>query len=103
MAPDHISIEHIAALSNIALDEREALAFQREFEAIVAFIDTLEKVDTSETADTNQVTDLENVFRADDVVTFPHHRSVVEASGQRYGDLYKVPGVFSREDASHAE
>ena len=94
MKKDTIDIERIAALSNLELSEASRASLGKDFSSIVEFVGALQKVDTTETGVTCQVTDLENVFRADDVVPFPHHRAIVEGSGRRAESLFKVPGVF---------
>ncbi len=97
MEKNRIDIDRIAALSNLELSETHRQSLEKDFDSIVEFVGELQRVDTAETAVTSQVTDLENVFRADDVVPFPHHRTIVEGSGRRHEDLFKVPGVFSDE------
>lgn len=100
MKKQSIDIDRIAALSNLELSGEGRASLERDCASIVEFVGKLQRVDTSETDVTNQVTDLENVFRADDVVPFPHHRAIVEGSGRRHENLFRVPGVFD-EGAPH--
>jgi len=97
MKKNNIDVDRFAALSNLELSEESFGPLKKDFAAIVDFVGELQRADISETEATNQVTDLENVFRADDVVPFPHHRAIIELSGRRHENLFRVPGVFDEE------
>ena len=87
-------VERITALANIEIDTARLQSLEKDFRDIIDFIDVLQRVDTSETVATSHISDLENVFRADDVVPFPHHRTILELSAQREGSLIRVPAIF---------
>lgn len=94
MSTKRPDVERITTLANIEIDEARVRSFEKDFKDIVDFIDVLQRVDTAETAATSYVTDLENVFRADDVVPFVHHRTILALSPHREGSLIRVPGIF---------
>jgi len=102
MKKERIDIDRIAVLSNLQLSDKDRTSLEKDFASIVDFVGELQRVDTTETDVTNQVTDLENVFRADDVVPFLHHRAIVEGSGRRHESLFRVPGVFDDGDPHDA-
>lgn len=57
----------LARLSRLHLSDTEKEQFQAEIEAILGYVEQLQKVDLKDTKPTNQVTGLENVMRADEV------------------------------------
>ncbi|MFH0828561.1 MAG: Asp-tRNA(Asn)/Glu-tRNA(Gln) amidotransferase subunit GatC [Candidatus Kerfeldbacteria bacterium] len=91
MRPD---VERITALANIEIDAAHLTSLEKDFGDIIDFIGALQRVDTSETIATSHATDLENIFRADDVVPFLHHRTILEMSAHREGSLIRVPAIF---------
>lgn len=95
------NIRRIAELAALALTEKESARLEAEFSAIVAFIGELSQAGADELPVTNQVTDLENVYRSDDVVGYPHHRTLVEQAPASSRGLVRVPGIFHEDE--HAD
>lgn len=98
MADTRDEIVRITALANISIDPSKKRFLEDDFASIISFVDDIHRADTSETSATDQVTDLENVFRSDDVVEFPHHRTMLETMPHHDAGLYRVPGVFADDE-----
>lgn len=91
-------VDRIATLANLDLAVEELRLREQEFSAILEFVNALADIEVEGVLPTAQVTDVENVFRQDDVVAFPHHRTLLERSPHRQDDLFKVPSVFSDDE-----
>lgn len=101
MDDTRVTIERMAALASLSIDSSRMRSLEDDFSSVISFVDAIHDADTTETAVTDQVTDLENIFRSDDVVEYPHHRSMFEMTPHRDNGLYRVPGVFTDEPEEH--
>lgn len=62
------TVQHLAQLSSLLLDETEIDKLRTDIEAILAHIEQLSELNTDGIEPSYQVTDLENVWREDSVV-----------------------------------
>lgn len=67
-------VEHLAQLARIAISSKEAEQMTKELEAILGYVEQLQKVDTKGVEPTSQVTGLVDVWREDVVKKSPLSR-----------------------------
>ncbi len=60
-------VRHLAQLSSLQLDDKEAELLRADLEGILEYIDQLAELDTTGVEPTYQVTDLQNVWREDEI------------------------------------
>lgn len=60
----------LAQLSRLHLSDEEIAKFQKEIEAILGYVEQLQKVDGRGLAPTYQVTGLQNIMRKDEIVDY---------------------------------
>lgn len=65
-----VEIEKIAALSGLLLDKSELEKYRSQFEAILGFVEDMNRVDTTGVEPTYQVTGLTNVTRTDEIIDY---------------------------------
>ena len=90
-----LDIGHLARLAALRLTDAETTQLQKEFSAILDFVDTLAQARADNLAATSQVTGLENIFAPDMVEKSIHQRTLIELAPARQGQLVRVPGVFT--------
>jgi aspartyl/glutamyl-tRNA(Asn/Gln) amidotransferase, C subunit len=86
-------VEHVALLSRLELGESDMERFTGQLNAILEYVDVLNKVDTSGVEATAHVLPLRNVMRADEVrPSLPREMALANAPEQ--DDAYfKVPRI----------
>ena len=62
-----IDVKHIAKLARLGLAKKEEKKFERELEAILEFVEKLNKADTEGIEPTAQITGTLNVLREDQI------------------------------------
>lgn len=88
-------VAHLAALSNLSLDEAETKQLQVDLANIVNYISELQELDTSGVEPTYQVTGLEDIWRDDSVIDYGVTRETLLASAPDTKDQQiKVPKVL---------
>ncbi len=92
------NVNRIAVLANLDLRPAELRVRAQEFSAILEFVNALKDIKVESVQPTVQVTEVENVFRQDDVIAFAHHRTLLEHSPHRHGDLFRVAAVFNQDE-----
>lgn len=95
-------LQDIARLGNLEVRSDELERLSKEFDTIVEFVGTLQRVKAEDVSETAVVTELENVFREDSVEPSLHHRTLVEHAPHRRGGLIRAPGVFAEQDNDDA-
>jgi aspartyl-tRNA(Asn)/glutamyl-tRNA(Gln) amidotransferase subunit C len=96
---DKKELETTAFLARIHLDEREKDRYLKDLNAMMEYIEILQKPDVSALKPTTHVTKLRNVWREDAVR--PCSKEVIEkmldAAPEREGNFYKVKKVIQAE------
>lgn len=92
------SIDQLATLGNLRLSAPERATLEKEFSAILGFVEKLRSARVEEIPVTNQVTELENVYRGDQAEHFQHHRTLIESASYHDGSLFIAPAVFGDEE-----
>lgn len=87
-------VEHVALLSRLELGESDVAKFTGQLNAILDYIEVLNKVDTSGIEPTAHVLPLKNVARADEVrPSLPRELALANAPEQEDG-YFKVPRIL---------
>lgn len=89
------TVQKLAKLSNIGLNDQEIDVMADELGAIVGFVEELQSVNVDDVEPTFQVTGLKDAFRADEVaaVTLSREELLANAPDQQDGYI-KVPRVL---------
>lgn len=96
---DISTIQHLAHLSRLSLNEEEQKMYAEQLSVIFDYMKLLEEVDTLSVPETSQVTGLEDVYRADEVVACNEdiRKKILQAFPEKQGELLKVKSVFHNE------
>ena len=91
---DKKTLEHLAELSRIKLDEKEEEKFLEDMRKILAYFDELKSLDTSDVEPMNGGTELKNSFREDEERISTNQGAGVDAFPETKDGFLKVPPVF---------
>jgi aspartyl-tRNA(Asn)/glutamyl-tRNA(Gln) amidotransferase subunit C len=87
-------VEHVALLSRLELGDNDVEKFTGQLNAILDYIDVLNKVDTTGVEPTAHVLPLKNVMRADEArPSLPRELALANAPEQEDG-YFKVPKIL---------
>ncbi len=87
-------VEQVALLSRLELGENDVEKFTGQLNAILDYIDVLNKVDTSGVEPTAHVLPVKNVMRADEArPSLPRELALANAPEQEDG-YFKVPKIL---------
>ena len=87
-------VENVALLSRLELGESDIVKFTGQLNAILDYVDMLDKVNTEGVQPTAHVLPLQNVMRADEVKpSLPREEALANAPEQEDG-YFKVPKVM---------
>ena len=87
-------VETVALLSRLELGEQDIGKFTNQLNAILEYIDMLNKVDTEGVEPTAHVLPLKNVMRADEAKpSLPREEALANAPEQEDG-YFKVPKIM---------
>lgn len=88
-------IEHLADLSNFALNDAEIDSLSQDLQKIIAYISELDSLDTDQIEPTYQVFEMENVWRDDEIKPQDATREQLLAlSAETQDHQIKVPRVL---------
>ncbi len=90
-------IEKIAELSRLRLAPEEKEKLEKDLEAILGYVGSLEAVDTANVSATSHVLDLENVFRPDASETSGVRDEALCHAPSKQGHFFKVPKTVEKE------
>ncbi len=89
-----ISIEHLARLARLDLNDAEKDRFASQLSGILAYVEQLRELDTAQVEPTAHVIPLENVMRDDDVrPSLPREEALCNAP-DRTEQFYRVPKII---------
>ena len=91
---DKKTLEHLAELSRIKLDEKEEEKLLEDMRKILAYFDELKSLDTSDVEPMNGGTELKNSFREDEERISTNQGAGVDAFPETKDGFLKVPPVF---------
>lgn len=87
------TIEHVANLARLNLNEEEKEKLTLDMENIISYVDKLNQFDTSDVKPTDHVIPIKNVFREDKVdPSYPRDMMLANAPSEEDG-CFKVPKI----------
>jgi len=87
-------VEHVALLARLELTDSDVGKFTGQFNAILEYIDVLNKVDTTGVEPTAHVLPLKNVMRPDEIrPSLPRDAALANAPDRENG-YFKVPKIL---------
>jgi aspartyl-tRNA(Asn)/glutamyl-tRNA(Gln) amidotransferase subunit C len=98
MASSDIDVTYVANLARVALNDEEAAAFQREIDAVLAYVRLLSEVDVEGIEPTAHATRVTNVWREDaSGDTLEREAVMANAPGTLDEELIRVPVVIGED------
>lgn len=94
MAIKKETVQHVAHLARIKLDEEEISKFMVQLGDILSYIDKLKQVDVSKVEPTSHVLPLKNVYRNDDVKGSLAAGDVLQNAPSKKDSFFTVPRVI---------
>ena len=92
---DKKTVQHVALLSRLRLDDKELARYSAQLATILAYIDTLNTLDTLKAQPTSHASHaLENVDRPDTLKTSLEPGDVLSNAPETQGDFFKIPKVI---------
>jgi aspartyl-tRNA(Asn)/glutamyl-tRNA(Gln) amidotransferase subunit C len=91
---DQKTVEYIAALSRLHVEETKADHLAKDLEKILGYIEKLKEVDVSDVKPTSHVLEVENVFREDKVMPSLKNEEALSFAIEQYKGHFKVPKVI---------
>ena len=88
------TVDYIAGLARLHLQDAEAKKFARDLEAILHYVEKLNKLDVAGVKPTSHVLNVENVFRDDTVKPGLSQDQALAFSVDKLNGAYKVPKVI---------
>jgi aspartyl-tRNA synthetase len=89
---DHV--RHIAKLARLTLADEEALSYQKDLNAILQYVETLQEVNTESVRPMSHVLPLTNVWREDKPGKCSTSESLLDNAPMREGNYFKVPKIL---------
>lgn len=89
-----ISIEHLARLARLDLNDAEKDRFASQLSGILAYVEQLRELDTARVEPTAHVISLENVMRQDDVRPSLPREEALGNAPDRTEQFYRVPKII---------
>ncbi len=87
-------VEHVAFLSRLALNEREAEEFTRQFNQMFEQFEKLNELDTSQVEPTAHVLQMQNILRQDSVRASLPVDEVLANAPDREDGYFSVPRIM---------
>ena len=94
MAVTVSDVEHIARLAKLEFSDAEKETFTHQLNAILAYVEQLNKLDTSAVEPLSHVIDFENVFREDVVQPGLTPSDALRNAPAKSEKFFKVPKVI---------
>ena len=92
---DKKTVERVALLSRLRLNEDELELYSRQLASIVSYISKLNELDTKDTPPTSHaLSTLKNVFRSDRGRASLPVEEVLSNAPAKEGDFFKIPKVI---------
>ena len=92
---DKKSVQHVALLSRLELDEKELDVYSKQLASILSYINKLNEIDTKDVPPTSHpLASLRNVFRKDILKKSLELDEVLRNAPSKEGDFFKVPQVI---------
>ena len=87
-------VEYVARLARLALSKAETDLFAGQMDAILGYVDKLNKLNTADILPTSHAVPMENAFREDAVSPSIGIGKALANAPDRVGSFYRVPKVI---------
>ena len=87
-------VEYVAKLAKLQLTEEEEVAFQRELDKIIKYVDQLNELETDGVPITSHVIPLQNVLREDEVLPSLSADQALANAPKSEDGFFRVPKVI---------
>ena len=94
MSIDKNTVQYVAHLARIELEDKELEKLSGQLESIIHFIDKLSTLDVSKTPATSHILAIENVVREDKKGESLKIDDVLKNAPKRSGSFFSVPKVI---------
>ena len=95
MKIDKKTVEHVALLSRLSLDDNELSEHSAQLASIVTYISKLNEIDTDGVLPTSHaVSTLKNVYRKDILKPSLSTEEALRNAPSKEGDFFKVPQII---------
>ena len=94
MAITRDTVEYVAKLARVRLDDRTLDDFTAQLDKILAYIEKLNRLDTKDTPPTSHVLELRNVFRKDKNKPSLPNEAVLDNAPEKENGHFKVPKII---------
>lgn len=95
MSIDKKTVQHVALLSRLELDNKELELYSTQLASILSYISKLNEIDTKDVLPTSHpLSTLKNVFRKDALKDSIEVEEALKNAPSREGDFFKVPQVI---------
>ena len=92
---DKKTVQHVALLSRLSLDDKELELYSKQLASILTYISKLNELDTKNVQPTSHaLSTLKNVFRKDVLKPSLLPEDALKNAPAREGGLFKVPQVI---------
>ena len=92
---DKRTVQHVALLSRLSLDEKELELYSKQLASILTYISKLNELDTAKVQPTSHaLSTLKNVFRKDVLKPSLPPEDALKNAPAREGGFFKVPQVI---------
>ena len=89
-----IDIKHVARLARLQLTPQQSSKFQKQFDAILGYVEKLKSLNTKDVLPLSHASFLENVFREDKARPSLKIEDTLANAPQKEGNFFKVPPVI---------
>lgn len=87
-------VTHVASLSRMRLEGTELRSFQKDLNAILEYVETLNELDTEAVQPMGHVLGVKNVWREDKPARSNRRGAMLSNAPAREGDYFKVPKIL---------
>lgn len=94
MAVTLIDVEHIARLARLDFSDAEKETFTHQLNAILAYVEQLNRLDTTSVEPLSHVIDVQNVFREDVALPGLTPQDALRNAPAKTEKFFKVPKVI---------
>lgn len=89
-------VRKLATLSKLELTEEETIAYTKDLQQIIGFVEQLNEVDTEGVEPLTYIGDYANVFREDVAFDAVTREEALSNAPSHDGQFFKVPKVISK-------
>ncbi|MDD5687046.1 MAG: Asp-tRNA(Asn)/Glu-tRNA(Gln) amidotransferase subunit GatC [Elusimicrobia bacterium] len=87
-------VEYVAKLARLLLTEEEKMQYTKQLNAILEYMDELNKLDTSNVLPTSHAIEMKNVFREDEAKKSEEADDIINNAPEREDRFFKVKKVI---------